>query len=864
MINLKNLFITRRYTVKLRLTLFVMVAIVLVILISVSAVIGLNNTYNSLSNLRDRSLNQMFSSMTLGVKTSQISTYSTRLSQTIRALEYKEASDQLERHIQQVHQILNEIQTKTTPQENARFANIIDFIHTLEKSIKELLNQAYQRHVIHTTISSQLNQSLLHIRHMKRLAKRTALSDSFSQEFLTQVTSIENLIEDATHSSFSPSTFLSIRAIFSFLPDMSAHPEIESEWKKVEVIFLELTNNANKLADINWRILFLVNQIDALVKNIDAGYTKLAQDKIEEVNSVSEKIQYHLSNYILSILLFSLFIIGLIIIWGIYLYQLIGYRLSSITQALIRLSQGDKNIIVPQQAEDEIGELARAFDIFHQNVIKLDYADALLKEKSELLEQTFLAMRDGLAIFDVKQKLVSYNAQFMQLLNLTEQQLLSCTMPQLATFLSNHHASIYGLQIPINLTYLLEMRSEQEPLEIEYNHSIFEWRISMLQDGGLVVFLIDRTQRKKLEIDLAHSQKMRTIGHLTGGIAHDFNNLLAVIIGNLDLIDSASLTEKQAKRIQNALKAAENSATLTQRLLAYARKQPLHPSAFDINQLLCEFTDLIEHTLPPTIKVRLDLAENLPFVYMDRNQLETALVNLLLNAKDALNSEGEIIIRSTQLMVERTYQQEKMIQIEIIDNGCGMDQQTQNRIFEPFFTTKKHGKGSGLGLSMVYGFIRQSKGRISVQSSLGKGTTVNLQLPLAQQIQTSMEANITQQVSDRFLYSILLVEDQYSLREILEEQLQSASYQTISFENAESAIEYLKCGHKVDYLLSDIVLSGKLTGIDLAKFVRTYCPSIKILLMTGNYSAHSEEAISFPLLHKPFKLNELKESLNNL
>ncbi|TNG94021.1 hybrid sensor histidine kinase/response regulator, partial [Pasteurellaceae bacterium UScroc12] len=277
MINLKNLFLTRRYTVKLRLTLFVMVAIVLVTLISVSAVIGLNNTYNSLSNLRDRSLNQMFSSMTLGVKTSQISTYSTRLSQTIRALEYKEASDQLERHIQQVHQILNEIQTKTTPQENARFANIIDFIHTLEKSIKELLNQAYQRHVIHTTISSQLNQSLLHIRHMKRLAKRTALSDSFSQEFLTQVTSIENLIEDATHSSFSPSTFLSIRAIFSFLPDMSAHPEIESEWKKVEVIFLELTNNANKLADINWRILFLVNQIDALVKNIDAGYTKLAQ-----------------------------------------------------------------------------------------------------------------------------------------------------------------------------------------------------------------------------------------------------------------------------------------------------------------------------------------------------------------------------------------------------------------------------------------------------------------------------------------------------------------------------------------------------------------------------------------------------------
>lgn len=856
----KNTFFNPSHSVRLRLIAFVIVAVLLVASISFTAIMGLNTTHNALSNLRDRTLNQMFFSMTLGVKTTQISTYATQLSQTVRALEYQESSEQLARHIQQVHRLLNEVKKNTTPEERLAFADIVQSIELLEKSVQELLLQAHQRHIINTTIISKLNQCLLHLEHIKRLEKRTALLSPL-QPFSSQFANIENLIEDATKSAFSPDSFLAIQSAFSFLPTLQ-HTEIQTEWQKIEQQFSHAIDEAHRLAQVKLRIQFLTYQIDFLVEKIDAGYTQLAQDKITMVNSESEQIQTHLSQKTTFIFIFALFTIGLILILGWYIYRLFGKRLYSITQALTKLSQGDKKANVPQQQrQDEIGDLARAFYIFQQNVLKLDRTDALLKEKSALLEQTFLAMRDGLAIFDRKHRLASCNSQFAQLLRQTDNRHLMWNIGDLAAFLHDNKAKVYGTNQVINTELLTEIRTEQEPLEIEYDRLILEWRISPLKDGGLVAFLIDRTQRKKLETDLAHNQKMRSIGHLTGGIAHDFNNFLAVIIGNLDLIDPDTLTERQAKRLQRAMKAAENSATLTQRLLAYARKQPLHPTALNINQLLLDFTDLMKHSLPPTIKVRLDLGENLPQAYIDKNQLETALVNLLVNAKDALLGEGEILIQTRQKLVQRTYKQEQMLQLSIIDNGCGMDEQTQKRIFEPFFTTKQNGKGSGLGLSMVYGFIRQSKGRVVVESQPQIGTTIHLQLPLAVKTDAKTTALLSPQDKKTHTASLLLVEDQASLRETLSEQLQDMGYQTLSVETAEQAIAYLNAGNQTDYLLSDIVLTGKLNGIDLAKYVQTRHPQTKILLMTGHHSETAAKTTEFNVLNKPFRQQELETAL---
>ncbi|MGY4677875.1 ATP-binding protein [Pasteurella sp. P03HT] len=860
--NWKTSFFAKPYSVRFRLMLFLITAIFLILVISITAIIGLNSTYNALSNLRDRSLNQMFSSMTLGVKTAQISTYAKRLTQTTRALEYQEESKALALHAEQLQTLLIQAKQSTSEQDH-HFAQIVQHINLLGKSVQELLLQTHQRHILHTNIISELNQGLLHIRHIKRLENRTALNPPFPHDFMLQLSRVEKLIEDATKNSFSTSVFLSIQANFLFFPEVTHLTDVNTELTKLKQLFPAMIQHAEALANINLRIQFLTFQIDALVQQINQHYTQLAKEKVESVDVESEQIQQQLSTLSLSILLFSLFTILLIFILGKYIYSLVGKRLYSITDALKRLSQGDKNVTVPQQqTQDEIGDLARTFDIFHQNVITLERTDLLLKEKSELLEQTFLAMRDGLAIFDNELHLVSYNEQFKTLLHDFFATKEECSIHSLVDYFNEQHATIVGSDQPIDLALLKKIRQTQDFLEIEYKQQILEWRVSPLQDG-LVTFLIDRTQRKKLENEIAHSQKMRAIGHLTGGIAHDFNNFLAVIIGNLDLIDPHTLDERQAKRLQRALKAAENSATLTQRLLAYARKQPLHPTALDINQLVLELSDLMKHTLPPTIQVRLELGEHLPLIYIDKNQLETALVNLLVNAKDALNNEGNIIIRTIQLNVQRAHRQEHMVQLSIIDDGCGMDEQTQKRVFEPFFTTKQNGRGSGLGLSMVYGFIRQSKGRVKIDSQLNQGTTIHLQLPIAQQTEQADSALMQADPLSEMQYQILVVEDKASLRETLAEQLRQMGYQPILTESGEQALALLSQGLEIDYLLSDIMLAGKLTGVDLAKWVENQLPTVKILLITG-HTEQLEKAEQFPVLVKPFKQAELQQKLRAL
>ncbi|QLB12973.1 phospho-acceptor domain-containing protein [Bisgaardia hudsonensis] len=856
--NCRTFFFSKPYSVRFRLVFFLIIAISLIIFISTTAIVGLNTTYNSLSDLRDRSLNQMFSSMILGVKTAQISTYAKRLTQTMGALEYQEESKALALHTKQLQKLLIEAKQSTLEQDQL-FAQIVSNIGLLEKSVQELLLQTHQRHIIHTDILSNLNQGLLYIQHIKRLEKRSKLS----ADFIPQLDRVEKLIEDAAKSNFSISVFSSIQSSLLFFPNTGENIDIHIELSKLEKQFPILITCANNLAEINLRIKFLTFQIDALVKKIDEQYTHLAKEKVESVQIASSQIQQRLSTQSSYILFFSLFTILLIIVLGKYIYTLIGKRLYSITNALKRLSQGDKDIVVPQQkTQDEIGDLARTFDIFHQNVITLEQTDSLLKEKSELLEQTFLAMRDGLAIFDNQLNLVSHNAQFKSLLQDFFTEYKEQSINTLVEYFNAQQAKVIGRDQLIDLKLLKKIRQEQDFLEIEFKQQILEWRVSPLKDG-LVTFLIDRTQRKQLENEIAHSQKMRAIGHLTGGIAHDFNNFLAIIIGNLDLIDSEQLDEKQAKRLHRALKAAENSATLTQRLLAYARKQPLYPTTVDINQLVLESRDLIKHTIPPSIKVELDLEENLPLVYIDKNQLETALLNLIVNAKDALDNKGNIIICTKCYDVQHTHCIEKMVQLSIIDNGCGMDEQTQKRVFEPFFTTKHNGRGSGLGLSMVYGFVHQSKGRVKIDSVLYNGTAIHLQLPIARKIDYTSPLLITKDIVYETQYTILVIEDKASLRDTLAEQLNSLGYKTILCESAEKALEHFSKGEQIDYLLSDIMLSSNLSGIDVAKWVKENLPQVKILLMTGHME-QLEKAKQFSVLVKPFKQLELQQKLTEL
>ncbi|MDP8162720.1 ATP-binding protein [Pasteurella skyensis] len=855
----KSLF-TNGYNVRFRLIIFVILTIIFISFISVTAILGLNNTYNSLSDLRSRSQNQIFFSMTLGVKTAQISSYSTRLIQTMNALEYKEQSQQLSLYTDELRHFLSQLKLDVSKGENQQLIQVVKQITLLEETVQKLLLNSHQRHILNTELLSSLHQLQVHIRRIKQLEK----DHPDSPYFLFHLEKLEKLSQKATESHFSTEVFIGLQSIYSFLPQLKNHTKTNDQLGRIKNILLKDIKQAETLTKINLEIKSLTYQINALVKKINADYARVISHKFSDLNAKSQFIQQYISTKTSYIFAVSFIAILLLIFIGFYFYSLLGKRLYSITQALKRLSQGDKTAQVPQQQiQDEIGDLARAFHRFYQYVVKLEQTDALLKEKSELLEQTFSTMRDGFVIFDEKMQIISCNEEFKELLNeFMNNPTEPLNIETLAVFFNQKNANLYGKNTAITPEILTTPNRDQELLEIEFNHQILEWRSTTLENG-LVAFLINRTERKKLESDLAHSQKMQTIGHLTGGIAHDFNNFLAIIIGNLDLIDPETLTEKQQKRLHRALKAAENSAELTQRLLAYARKQPLHPKDLNLNKLILEFNDLIKHSIPPNIQVELELADNLPPIYIDKAQLETALMNLIVNAKDALMNGGKIIIRSTVQVIKRTRYIEKMVQLSIIDNGCGMDKETQKRIFEPFFTTKGQRRGNGLGLSMVYGFIRQSKGRVVVQSKINEGTTIHLQLPLSKN-QYSQHI-----VSDNKVYlphqksKILVIEDKEDLRLTLMEQLNNLGYLPLICASSKEAIEQLNSETDICYLLSDIVLSEKMTGLEIAKFVKETYPTIKILLMTG-HTEQLEKTKDFPILTKPFRQQDLATALQHL
>ena len=373
---------------------------------------------------------------------------------------------------------------------------------------------------------------------------------------------------------------------------------------------------------------------------------------------------------------------------------------------------------------------------------------------------------------------------------------------------------------------------------------------------------IDRTERQGLEEALLHSQKLKAVGQLTGGLAHDFNNLLAVIIGSLELADPDS---PDAPRISRALKAAERGALLTQRLLAFSRKQSLHPHAVEMKALLENLSELMRHSLPATLTLELEAQSPAWPAWIDVSQLENAIINLVMNARDAMDGQtGTIKIRTWNQRVTRSDgRKQDMVALEVIDHGSGMSEQVKAQVFEPFFTTKQTGSGSGLGLSMVYGFVRQSGGRVEIESAPGQGTTVRLQLPRAivpasaQPEPTAVQTN----TSDEKL--VLVLEDEADVRQTLCEQLHLLGYLTLEAANGEQALHMLAASSEIDILISDLMLPGALSGADVVNHAIARYPHLTILLISGQdlRPANNPALPDVALLRKPFTRQELAEAL---
>jgi PAS domain S-box-containing protein len=390
---------------------------------------------------------------------------------------------------------------------------------------------------------------------------------------------------------------------------------------------------------------------------------------------------------------------------------------------------------------------------------------------------------------------------------------------------------------------------------------------------GVVMALEDLTQRHALEAQLRQAQKMEAIGELTGGLAHDFNNLLLVILGNLSLL-AEILPPQDADAVAccgEARDAALRGAALIRSLLAFARRQPLKPERIEINSLIAEQMVLLRRTLGERVEIATDLSDDLWPVMVDAAQLEAALVNLATNARDAMPKGGRLTIATKNRRLDHEYAVRHPevtpgdhAMIEVTDTGTGMSQAVISHIFEPFFTTKERGAGTGLGLSMVFGFIKQSGGHVNVYSEVGVGTTFRLFLPRAREAGLAVEEAIIEAVPLGQGEKILVVEDNDSIRRLAVRMLTQLGYEPTAVSNVADALGYLSGGKRVDLMFTDIVMPGKADGLDLASTVRERWPGMKILLTSGfpnNDEALNMRDLGIGLLSKPYQREELARAI---
>lgn len=385
---------------------------------------------------------------------------------------------------------------------------------------------------------------------------------------------------------------------------------------------------------------------------------------------------------------------------------------------------------------------------------------------------------------------------------------------------------------------------------------------------GLVTVSRDITEKRALEAQLQHAQKMEAVGQLTGGIAHDFNNLMGVISGSLQLIES----ENEDWAFVHDMAATANKSTLrgkdlVDRLLAFSRRQTLQPVETDVSALLAETADLLRRSMGETVTLKLDLAPNIPPCLVDQSQLESAIVNLAINARDAMEPGGQLTIAAQDVILEEAPDL-PMVCISVEDNGSGMDDETLDKIFEPFFTTKGVGEGSGLGLSMVYGFVKQSGGQIEVDSKPGEGTCFRLYFPATEA--SVVKAGDAKHDRDGNLVAseltVLVVEDNQEMLKISSHSLSRMGYRVVQAEDATTAMTRIVDHPDIRIAFIDIMLPDGMTGTELAKMLISVRPDLRVLFTSG-YSDQNilKDALDISaVVRKPFDLRELEDKLSLL
>ncbi|HWS62749.1 MAG TPA: ATP-binding protein, partial [Steroidobacteraceae bacterium] len=382
----------------------------------------------------------------------------------------------------------------------------------------------------------------------------------------------------------------------------------------------------------------------------------------------------------------------------------------------------------------------------------------------------------------------------------------------------------------------------------------------------------DMTERIALEQQLRQSQKLDAIGHLTGGVAHDFNNILTVITGTIEILADAVAHSPQLASIARMIDdAARRGADLVQQLLAFARKQPLQPQSTDVNRLVLDTTKLLRPTLGESVEIKITLQEDAWPAMIDPSQLGTALINLAVNARDAMPGGGKLILETGNIMLDASFttihaeevRPHPYVMIAVTDTGVGIPAGIRDRVFEPFFTTKDVGQGTGLGLSMVYGFVKQSGGHIKIDSEEGHGTTFKLYLPRSSESVAPIERPVV--AAEGGEETILVVEDDALVRQYVVAQLESLRYAVLAAASAREALDMIAAGRAFDLLFTDVILGSGFNGPALADEILRLRPGVKVLYTSGytkdEMATDGRIDPGVALIHKPYRKIELARKI---
>jgi len=403
------------------------------------------------------------------------------------------------------------------------------------------------------------------------------------------------------------------------------------------------------------------------------------------------------------------------------------------------------------------------------------------------------------------------------------------------------------------------------------------WLDNLGNIGGVAFLTEDITDRKRMESQLLQAQKMQAIGQLTGGVAHDFNNLLTVILGNAEsLLDEIASNDPHRKLVEPIVAAAERGASLTQLMLAFARRQTLEPSTFDLNEVVTRMNALLRRTIGENVEVDLRLTKSLWAVTADIRQMETAILNIVLNARDAMPQGGKLTIETGNVELSEDYAAQSVevtpgqyVMMALSDTGSGIAPEVLDRIFEPFFTTKPVGKGTGLGLSMVHGFVKQTGGHIQIYSEVGHGTSVKIFLPRADADATTVVKSARAPAAlATGAESILVVEDDPYVRTFAVQQLRRLGYKVTEASDGPSALHEISRSGAPDLLFTDVIMPGGMTGRQLAERVGQVASGTKVLYTSGytenSIVHHGRLDPGVHLLQKPYKSDKLAKKVREV